>query len=288
MTAKFIDPRSPQGLYEVLAHVGLRPNKQLGQHFLTDPTVFEKMAAQVASTHPQWVLEIGPGPGGLTVSLLEKGLNVVAVELDGAWARWLQDSLAKEFPEQLSVIHADAVTTSWQGLVLARQGRFNICGNLPYYVSSALMAKLFEDVTTWDTAIVMLQKEVALRLVAEPGQRQTSALSVLLRYVAHVEALMPVARAAFSPPPDVDSFVIQLTRRPSPMVPLTALQWVVHSAFSHRRKMIRQSLAMAPGSAWNAQGWTEVLQHAGLDAAKRPEALSWQEWIALAKLVATK
>ncbi len=288
MTANFIDPRSLQGITDLLAASGLHANKHLGQHFLTDEGTFHLMARQVASAGPEWVLEVGPGPGGLTVSLLEQGLKVVAIELDPLWVKWLETTLALDYPGQLTVIQGDAVALSWRQLAVQHPGRFSICGNLPYYASSALVAKLFEDVQEWDTAVLMLQKEVAERLVASPGQRQTSALSVLLRYVADITPVGPVPRTAFYPPPEVDSFVIQLTRRPSPAVALEDLQRAVRTAFLHRRKMLRQSLAMAPRSVWDSHGWADALLGVGLDPAKRPEALSWEDWIVLAKLVATK
>ncbi len=246
------------------------------------------MADPVAVLHPPWVLEVGPGPGGLTASLLERGLDVVAIEYDPVWAQWLSATLGEQYAGHLEVIGADAVTYSWSSLAQRRGESFAVCGNLPYYVSSPLIAKLFEDTQSWSLAVVMLQREVAERLVAPPGTRKTSALSVLLRYVADVQELMAVPRRAFVPVPEVESLMIKLIRRPAPPVPFAPLQWIVRAAFMHRRKMMRQSMARAPGSPWDAKGWAGVMESAGVDPQKRPEALSWPEWIALAKLVPTK
>jgi 16S rRNA (adenine1518-N6/adenine1519-N6)-dimethyltransferase len=193
----------------VLAQVRRHPDKKLGQHFLTDPAVFAAMADQVAALKPQWVLEVGPGPGGVTVALLERGLDVVAIEYDGAWAQWLSSTLGEEYAGHLDVIHDDAVTHSWKALAQRRAGTFAVCGNLPYYVSSPLVAKLFEDTQNWEQAVLMLQKEVADRLLSPPGSRQTSALSVLLRYVADVHEVMAVPHGAFLPVPEVDSLMIK-------------------------------------------------------------------------------
>ncbi len=282
------DPRTVAGLQQVLAKVARRPDKRLGQNFLTDPEEFEGIAWEVKATKPAWVLEIGPGPGGLTQSLLELGLNVTAIEIDPTWSHWLQASLLRQYPDLLNIVEADALRISWQEMANNRGGPWTICGNLPYYITSPILARLFEDTLSWSSAVFMVQKEVADRLLAEPGHRQTSALSVLLRYVAHVKGLKKVSRHQFYPSPEVDSFVIQLTRIPSPAVPFEAFKWVVHAAFLHRRKMIRQSLAKAPGSPWSARKWEEILNEGGIDPLKRAEALSWAEWIQLTAIVAAK
>ncbi|SMC03241.1 16S rRNA (adenine(1518)-N(6)/adenine(1519)-N(6))-dimethyltransferase RsmA [Sulfobacillus thermosulfidooxidans] len=287
-TTDIIDPRTVQGLQRVLATVMVRPEKRLGQNFLIAPEAFDLIADAILKTRPDWVLEIGPGPGGLTRALLERGLTVVAIEVDPTWVNWLSQTLCSVYPKTLTVLEQDALSISWQSLADERGGSWSICGNLPYYITSPLLAKLFEDASSWQQAVFMVQKEVAVRLLAEPGQRETSALSVLLRYVADIRGLGEVSRQQFYPPPEVDSFVIQLTRIPSPAIPFESLQRVVRAAFLHRRKMIRQSLAKAPGSSWNSQQWARILTEGGIDPAKRAEALSWSEWIQLARLAAKK
>ncbi|PSR30862.1 MAG: ribosomal RNA small subunit methyltransferase A [Sulfobacillus benefaciens] len=265
-----------------------RPNKRLGQNFLTGPEVFEKIATAVETTKPAWVLEIGPGPGGLTRTLLERGLEVVAMEIDPTWSNWLSASLLPGYPNVLKIVQGDALRVPWREIASERGGPWTICGNLPYNITSPVLAKLLEDVTSWSAAVLMVQKEVGVRLLAEPGNRETSALSVLLRYVAYVQGLGEVSRDQFYPAPEVDSFVIQLTRIPSPAVPFESFQWVVRAAFLHRRKMIRQSLAQAPGSPWSARKWEGILSEGGIDPLKRAEALSWAEWIQLATLAAKR
>ncbi|MCL4318489.1 MAG: 16S rRNA (adenine(1518)-N(6)/adenine(1519)-N(6))-dimethyltransferase RsmA [Firmicutes bacterium] len=282
------DPRTISGLQQVLAKVGGRPNKRLGQNFLIDPKEFEEIARAIKETNPVWVLEIGAGPGGLTGSLLERGLEVVAIEIDSTWSRWLSSSLLTHYPQSLEIVEADALNVSWQEMANDKGGPWTICGNLPYSMTSPILFRLLEDTRSWSAAVFMVQKEVAERLLAEPGNRDTSALSVLLRYAADVKGLKAVSRHAFYPSPKVDSFVIQLTRIPSPAVPFEAFKWSVHAAFSHRRKMIRQSLSKAPGSMWSAGKWEQILIEGGLDPLKRAEALSWADWIRLATIVATK
>lgn len=265
-----------------------RPVKRLGQNFLVAPDQFDRIADAVVKTQPQWVLEIGPGPGGLTCALLERGLQVLAVEIDPTWVNWLTSTLVPRYPTTLSILQQDALIMSWKTLEVGRDRPWTVCGNLPYYITSPLMAKFFEDASSWNAAVLMVQKEVAARLLADPGQRNTSALSVLLRYVATIRGLGEVSRHQFYPSPEVDSFVIQLTRSPSPAIPLEHLRGVVQAAFRHRRKMIRQSLAQVSGPAWNSHEWARILTEEGIDPSKRAEALSWSEWIKLARLAGKK
>lgn len=279
-----IDPRTPSGLLRALGSTGLTADKRLGQNFLIDPRVFEQMVQWIGGDHD--VIEIGPGPGGLTIGLLEHGARVTAIEIDRRMEPLLA-SLQQAFDGRLGVVWADAVQSSWGDLQdvqrLSRPVR--IVGNLPYYVTSPLLAKLWEDTVEWDRAAVMVQKEVAERIAAPPGVRTTSALSVMLRYCARVQGVQVVPKEAFLPSPEVASAVVQLQWVAPPPVSLTRLRWAVQAGFRHRRKMLRQALSREPGSPWNSDMWSHKMLEKGIDPTKRAEALAWDEWVQLAQLV---
>lgn len=262
------------------------PQRRWGQNFLVDSAVFDRITALATVLPATDVLEIGPGPGGLTVALLTKGVRVLGLEVDPR-AKILLQPLESLYPGKFFLVMEDALRASWGGLQdqwsLSRPLR--IVGNLPYYITGPLLAKLTDDPVIWDRAVVMVQQEVAERLLAPPGDRNTSALGVMLRYVADVRPGLNVGPDAFYPTPEVSSAVVQLIRRDPPEVPLSALRWAVGAGFRHRRKMLRQALAMAPGSPWGRQEWNRRLAEAGLDASKRAEALTWEEWIVLAGLI---
>lgn len=236
---------------------------------------------------PGDVLEIGPGPGGLTLTLLEAGYRVWAIELDTRWATYLKQNWEPKFPQQLTVVEGDALLLDW-ALVLsdANESReVQIAGNLPYYITAPLLAKLMEDHFHWQSAVVMVQKEVANRLVTAPGQRNANALGVMLRYNMDIELGFGVGREHFHPIPEVDSAVVKLDRRAPLPVERNAFSWVVHAGFGHRRKMLRQALAQASGSPFSAREWETRMLEAGLSPTARAEAITIEEWIRLARLL---
>ena len=277
------DPRTIEGIRRLLVRYQTRANHRLGQHFLIEPDVYETMARLADAAGCVGSLEIGPGPGGLTLSLLEHDHAVIAIELD----KTLADLVRHEtecFGKQIRVFCQDAVETSWQKLVQEAGFPEPVClvGNLPYYVTGPLVAKLWEDPIRWTRAIFMLQKEVAERLAAAPGDRSAGAQSVLIRYVGIPSIARIVPKDAFYPPPEVDSAVLVVDRVPSPPVELAELRWWVRAGFQHRRKMLRQALSLAPESIWDKKGWERHLAAAGIEASRRAESLRMEEWLQLA------
>jgi 16S rRNA (adenine1518-N6/adenine1519-N6)-dimethyltransferase len=253
---------------------GPRAKKSLGQHFLKDPFVLQKIARAVAEAAPCTVLEVGPGTGNLTAALLEEGLDVVAVEID----QRMYDHLRERFRGEgrFRVIPGSALEVEPR-LLLGRQAPYTLAGNLPYFLASAIVRHFLESDTPPQTAVVMVQKEVAREWVARAGDM--SLASVGVQVFARPRVLFDVAPEAFAPPPKVRSSVVQLDILPAPQVPkdeLVPFFEVVRGGFKHPRKQLHNSLSaglwLPPGGA------DEALGIAGIDPMRRPQTLSIEEW----------
>lgn len=264
---------------------GLAPLKRYGQHFLVDSAVTDRLVAEIvpAGTAPH-VVEIGAGPGTLTGRLLAAGASVLALEID----RGLADQLSRTWSgPKLSIVVGDALKLDWDELVRRHwgSGPVTLAGNLPYYITGPLIARLWEaGVPTWERAVLMMQREAADRLLAEPGTAQTGAPSVLIRTVASLQRVFDIAPAAFFPRPRVWSTVVALTAHRPPTSPAL---WgeVVHAGFRQRRKMLRTTLStLGADAGW----WSEALQARGIDARRRAEALSLGEWEQVVALEAAR
>ena len=231
--------------------------RRLGQHFLIKGSVLERIAAAACPTPEDLVVEIGPGRGALTEKLLKRAARVIAVELDAT----LVDHLGERFRSEprLEVIHADVLETD-----LAQWGPAVIAGNLPYYITSPILAKAAH--TGFKRAVFLVQKEVAERITAQPGSRDYGYLTVATATFAIPELLFEVKPAAFRPPPKVDSAVLLLERREHPLVADTAgfLEFA-GLCFRQKRKTIRNNLAPVYGKDAIDQ-WPE----AGLRAEQIP------------------
>lgn len=286
----YVDPRTPAGIVSLLERYQLLPKRQLGQHFLTDRHTLEAIAALTSGdVRSSDVLEIGSGPGGLTLSLLEQGRRVVAVEQDPAWKTVLESELGASFGEdRLTVVLGDALTLNWGTLQseLGLSAPLTIVGNLPYYITGPLLAKLWEDPVLWDLAVFMVQKEVADRLASPPGSRSCGVLGVLMRYVGEPVKRFEVSRRQFYPVPDVDSAVVEIVRRPRPSAQWKPFHWIVTAGFAHRRKMLRAALAAASPS-WGKDDWSRYLQEWNIDPTRRAETLTLEEWVRLAENLAS-
>ena len=232
-------------LREVIARHGLSARKSLGQHFLLDANLTGKIARAAGELGDGCVIEIGPGPGGLTRALLAAGAaRVIAVEKDPRCVAALQE-LAAAFPERLEVVADDALEVPLGGL--GRPPR-QVVANLPYNVATALLVAWLAEIAERPDCVarltLMFQKEVAGRLAAAPRSKDYGRLSVITQWLAEVALLFDVPARAFTPPPKVTSTVVRITPRPSPLYPASraALERVTAAAFGQRRKMLRQSL----------------------------------------------
>ena len=226
---------------EVIKRHRLTARKGLGQHFLLDQNLTRRIVRAAGEVAGFTVLEIGPGPGGLTRALLEAGAKrVVAVERDQRCVAALEDLVAAH-PGRLGVIHADALDIDEAMLI---DGPAKIVANLPYSVATALLLKWIKQPDRFQNLTLMFQKEVADRLVAPPGNKTYGRLSVMTQWRFTVRRLFDVAPSAFVPPPKVTSTVVGLEPRRGPLAVADrgALETVVAAAFGQRRKMLRTSL----------------------------------------------
>ncbi|MGH7735023.1 MAG: 16S rRNA (adenine(1518)-N(6)/adenine(1519)-N(6))-dimethyltransferase RsmA [Gemmatimonadales bacterium] len=255
------------------------PNRRLGQHFLLDSNLTGKIARLAAVAAGETVLEVGPGPGGLTRALLETGARVIAVEKDRRFAPLLE-ALGEEFPGQLALVFADALAADEAALIAAHRegaGTIQIIANLPYNIASPLLVKWLTGRVRPTAMTLMFQKEVARRVCAPAGVGDYGRLSVIAQAVMAPTIVMDIPARAFTPPPKVDSAVVRLiplAERPSDAL-LAALQDVTRAAFGQRRKMLRSSLRSMGGEALCAA--------VGVDATDRAEDVGVAGFLALAR-----
>lgn len=265
-------------LRDVIATHGLRASKALGQNFLLDGQLLARIAAIPGDLNGQRVFEVGPGPGGLTRALLHAGAEVVAVERDARCLPALAD-LAAAFPGKLRVIEGDAMQVDARAE--AGEGA-HIVANLPYNVGTALFTGWLESspwTPWWASATLMFQQEVAERIVAQPGSSAYGRLAVLAQWRSSARLAMRVHRSAFTPPPKVMSAVIHVVPEPAPEgVEGALLSRLTAAAFGQRRKMLRQSLRGLPGAL-------DALAACGIDAERRAETLSVEDFVSVARVL---
>ena len=266
----------------------IRARKRFGQHFL-EPVWVDKVIKAIAPQADQDFVEIGPGPGALTRPLAQRARSVTAFEID----RDLAAALEGDAIPNVTVVEGDFLERSTSAFVLRtsdfvlRPSTFRVAGNLPYNVASAIMFKLVElhaaGVPLVD-ATVMLQREVADRLVAAPGSKEYGVLSILIQHRADVETVLKLPAGAFRPPPRVLSSLVRLRfRGPQPAVKDEAIfARLVQAVFTRRRKTMANALLALDGSNLAATRPADALAAAGLDGTRRPETLSIAEFVRLA------
>lgn len=251
------------------------PNKSLGQHWLHERTILEAIADAAELTAKDTVLEIGPGLGTLTSQILRQVDKVVAVEFDSELAR----KLPGQFPgKDLTVVNEDILHFDLGSLPAG----YKVVANVPYYITSKIIERLMTATNKPSIAVLLVQKEVAQRIAAHPGDMSILAVSAQLYAEASLGVMVP--RRFFTPPPKVDSQVIVLKMRAEPLVPAEderALFRVVKAGFRAKRKKLRSSISA--GLAITKPAAEELLRHANIDPEVRAEDLSIDDWLRLAR-----
>ena len=263
---------------ELAEELGIKPAKSLGQNFVIDGNVCQKIVRVAGVTADDIALEIGPGLGSLTLALLEEAASVVAVEIDPRLAQQLPLTAAihSERAEHLTVINQDAL-----GISTLISDPTVLVANLPYNVSVPVLLHLLEKVPTLRSGVVMVQAEVADRLAASPGSKDYGIPSVKSAWWAEVKGAGSVSRSIFWPAPNVDSKLVSFTRRATPgdEVLRKKVFSIIDASFAQRRKMLRSALSSLYGSSALAE---EVLTKAGIDPTLRGEALEISGFCAIA------
>ena len=268
---------APPDARDLLRKYDLLPKRSFSQNFLIQPGATAQIAdATVALGHQ--VVELGPGLGALTYALLARDCDVLAVELDRDMVRVLQQEFADE--ERLEVRHADAANLDFEAYSRSCGSKLVVTGNLPYQATGAILRRVVEHRAVLTGAVLMVQREVRDRLVAEPATKQYGALTVFTRAGFEVETVCRLRPGSFYPAPKVESAVVRLLPRERPLAEETeSFQLVVRAAFQMRRKTLRNALR-APGDAERAD---RALRVAGIDPGRRGETLSVEEFATLAK-----
>ena len=265
-------------LRDVIQRHGLDAKKALGQNFLLDLNLTQKIARSAGPLQDATVFEVGPGPGGLTRAILSLGAKkVIAVERDSRCLPALAE-IGEHYPGRLEVIEGDALKTDFAAL--APEGPVKIIANLPYNVGTQLLINWLLPAPDqwppfWESLTLMFQKEVGQRIVADQDDDHYGRLGVLAGWRTDAHMVFDVPPQAFTPPPKVTSTVVHLTPRANPLpCDVSKLERVTHAAFGQRRKMLRQSVKSLGGEA--------LLVKAGIDPARRAETLSVEEFVRLA------
>jgi 16S rRNA (adenine1518-N6/adenine1519-N6)-dimethyltransferase len=272
-------------LRDVIQRHGLDAKKSLGQNFIFDLNLTQKIARSAGPLEDVTVFEVGPGPGGLTRAILSLGAKkVIAIERDARALPVLQE-ISDHYPGRLEVIEGDALQTDFATLAAAKAGGgpVKIIANLPYNIGTQLLLNwLLPDDKTWppfwQSLTLMFQREVGLRIVADQEDDHYGRLGVLAGWRTDPHMMFDVPPQAFSPPPKVTSTVVHMIPRANPLpCDVSKLERITHAAFGQRRKMLRQSLKPVGGEA--------LLAKAGIDPQRRAETLSVEEFVKLANLL---
>lgn len=278
---------SPATIKDIRERYGFRLTKSLGQNFLTDKNIIDNIIEASNIGENDLVIEIGPGIGVITKEAAAKAGSVIAVEIDKNLIPILQETLADE--TNAKIINRDILKTDLTAVIEEEKKNFpqmesvRIIGNLPYYITTPIIMKLLEDGVPADSITVMMQKEVADRIKAAPGNKERGALSVAVQYYCQVVKVTDVPKEVFVPAPKVDSTVLRLDIRKEKPVELKDDKLffkAVKSGFAQRRKTLLNSLASGTGLGKDKIG--QILEEAGIDPGRRAETLDIDEFAKIA------
>lgn len=267
-------------LKDQLSSHGFSFKKSLGQNFIQDPHLLNRIVEGAHIGPEDTVIEIGTGAGTLTSALAQRAKQVLSLEVD----RRLQSFLTDRFKDSphVHILFQDALKTDLDALASSYGAQsYKVVANLPYYITTPLMMHILENQTACDLALLMVQKEVAERITSSPGSKTYGAITVMVQYYAQPQTLFHVGRKAFLPPPDVDSSVLSLTPRPYPHLASSEefLRDVVRAAFGQRRKKLTNALSTLKRPS---DRLTFALNHCGISPDVRGETLSVADFVCLA------
>lgn len=268
-------------------YVGKRPKKSLGQNFLTDKNIIDKIISSAEITDKTMVIEIGPGKGALTCELAKRSRKLIAIEIDSDLISDLQLTLSK-YGDNFTIINDDILKINIRELIQDQDGVYDkiiILGNLPYYITTPIIMNILTGDVGADQLIFMMQKEVGDRIVSGPGSKTYGAISVAVNYYAEVERLMNVSANSFYPKPKVESTVLKFNLRKMPTVDIEEekLLRVIKAGFARRRKTLANTL-MTLGNI-SKEEIQEALKSCDIDPARRAETLTLEEFAAIANLI---
>ena len=276
---------SPKYLKDLLARHGFQFTKSLGQNFLIDQNILNKIVEAAGIQAEDKVLEVGPGVGTLTQALAKRAARVVSVELDKALLPILQETL-RSF-SNVKIIHGDILKLNIHDLIRDefQDKPVKVVANLPYYITTPIIMRFLEEDHPYNSITVMVQREVADRIAARPGSKEYGALSVAVQFYTQPRIIGKVPSGVFMPPPKVDSMIITLKKRSRPAAEVkdpNQFFRVVKTVFSQRRKTLLNTLASAEWSNMDKPAWKETLLQLNIDPQRRGETLTLEELAAIA------
>lgn len=280
------------GLRETQQKYGIRFKKGLGQNLLLDDNINRIMADAVALTEEDDVIEVGPGLGALTTHLQPLARRVLAVEIDQSFMPCLEDLFGDK--DNVRLFRGDILNHDLAKLVeefLPGSRSLKMASNLPYYITTPILFHFWEAPLRISRMVIMVQEEVALRLVAPVGARNYGRLALVAKYFSEIDIVHKVPRTCFLPQPKVDSCIVRLRNRAEPLYPdvdKELLTSVMRSAFSQRRKTLRNSLIKSPDAPASKEILEEAMAAAGIDPGRRPQTVSLDEFAALARETACR
>ena len=269
-------------LKDIFARYDFSPLKRLGENYLIDANIKDKIIAASRVSKDDTVLEIGPGLGGLTFDLARTGADIFAVEKDKKACRILKVLAREEFPN-LKIFNEDILKFNLGNYTFMK--KIKVVGNLPYYITTPIIELIISNRSVIESAVVMVQREVAGRILAKPGSKDYSSFSLFVQFYTRPYNIYTVKRTCFYPSPDVDSAIVRLDILEKPPVTITdegLLFRIIRGAFNQRRKSIINSLSREAVLGISKEKLTEILNRAGVDPASRPEDLNITDFAKIA------
>lgn len=260
----------------------IHPKKSLGQNFVVEPNTIRQIIKLADLGPADFVIEVGPGLGSLTLALLESCEHVTAVEVDDVLVKILKEVTGEQIENKLRIIHADVMTLDLKQVLEERSNHWNLVANLPYNIAVPMICDFLEKAPLISKMTVMVQREVAERMIAKVGDKAYGLPSVKIEYFAEAKIIADIPPTVFIPKPRVESSIVQIVRRDNPIISedYEILFSLIKSAFRHRRKMLRSSLKGILS--------TDDFTATEIDPTKRAENLTLKEWELLTKQIVSR